>query len=174
MIKPTEFRDGRAVLWEAKCDCGNTTLLRPKDAKSGKRKSCGCFFEDTIKHCARQFDPEISSARRVWRNNYQKVKDKTCTFETFLKLSQKNCFYCNREPFRTYNISQNIPDKSSEYQKENGNFTYNGLDRIDSSKLHTDDNLVSCCYDCNKAKSALSLDEFLNLISRIAHNHKLV
>lgn len=174
ITKPTTLRDGRAVLWEAQCDCGITTFLRPKDAQRGKKKSCGCYFEETVRMAGRKFTPRISSARAVWKANYQKVKDKTCPFEIFLKLSQEKCYYCGRNPFRKYNLSQKIPDKTSDYQKEFGDFIYNGLDRIDSSKQHTEDNLVPCCYDCNKAKSSLTTEEFFTIISLIAKNHKLI
>lgn len=35
-----------------------------------------------------------------------------------------------------------------------------GLDRIDSTKGYTMDNLVSCCETCNRAKRHMSLAEF--------------
>ena len=38
--------------------------------------------------------------------------------------------------------------------------TYNGIDRIDSTKGYFNDNVVSCCKVCNRAKSNLSLEDF--------------
>lgn len=31
------------ALWECKCDCGKTCIVRSNDLKSGNSKSCGCF-----------------------------------------------------------------------------------------------------------------------------------
>jgi len=42
-----------------------------------------------------------------------------------------------------------------------------GLDRIDSSKGYTVDNLLSCCGDCNYMKSDMSLDEFVERCRKI-------
>ena len=44
---------------------------------------------------------------------------------------------------------------------------FNGLDRIDSSKGYTIDNVVSCCKYCNFAKNDLTVDEFKEHISEI-------
>lgn len=56
------------------------------------------------------------------------------------------------------------------YQATYGNFTYNGIDRVDVSKYHTIDNIVTCCIECNQAKNDLSLINFYQLIDRIYHN----
>lgn len=31
------------VLWECRCDCGNTSIVRGRDLRSGGTKSCGCL-----------------------------------------------------------------------------------------------------------------------------------
>jgi len=48
-----------------------------------------------------------------------------------------------------------------------GNLIYNGVDRIDSTKGYIKDNLVPCCEICNKAKSNLDIEIFLNWVNRI-------
>jgi hypothetical protein len=45
--------------------------------------------------------------------------------------------------------------------------TYNGIDRVDSTKGYFNENVVSCCKVCNRAKSNLSLDEFKEWISKV-------
>lgn len=49
-------------------------------------------------------------------------------------------------------------------QKNNGNFIYNGLDRINSMLLHNLNNIVPCCKLCNYLKRSLSLEKFSQLI----------
>ena len=45
--------------------------------------------------------------------------------------------------------------------------TYNGLDRLDNSKLHYYNNVVACCKYCNYGKRERSLNEFMSWIDRI-------
>ena len=42
-VGPTDERRGSAVVWECKCDCGNTTFAATRDLRSGNTKSCGCL-----------------------------------------------------------------------------------------------------------------------------------
>lgn len=44
---------------------------------------------------------------------------------------------------------------------------YNGIDRINSNKDYTKDNVVSCCSICNIMKSTYSTQEFINIVSYI-------
>lgn len=109
----------------------------------------------------------ISSARIAW-SHY-----KDCPFDVFLAMSQKPCYYCGRQPYRTYNASTSHSKRArytSDDQVREGNFTYNGLDRIDSSKGHTLDNIVTCCSECNYAKLAMSQEKFLSLVEMIYLN----
>lgn len=43
----------------------------------------------------------------------------------------------------------------------------NGLDRIDSNKEYTLDNVVPCCKWCNYAKNSMTVEEFKNHINKI-------
>ena len=61
------------------------------------------------------------------------------SFEQFKELIEGNCVYC-------------------------GNGNNNGIDRIDSSKGYVEGNVVTCCFNCNRAKSNLSQEEFAKQI----------
>ena len=154
-------------MWHAICQCGKECLVRPGDSLS-----CGCLQKQAASVTGknnRQYDPITSSARIVWKNIYN---DGDITFEQFLKLSALHCDYCGVLPCRTINAAANAD--SSIYQKDNGNFTYNGLDRLDSSKPHTIDNVVPCCSECNWAKGKRTRQEFIDHIERVhAHLHRV-
>lgn len=68
------------------------------------------------------------------------------TFEEFKTFWQENCYYCN-------SIIENI-----------------GIDRVDSTKNYTLDNVVSCCAKCNYMKRNYTLTEFISHISKIYKN----
>lgn len=38
-------------------------------------------------------------------------------------------------------------------------YTYNGVDRLDSSMGYTPDNCVPCCWECNNMKGASLTEE---------------
>jgi hypothetical protein len=54
-----------------------------------------------------------------------------------------------------------------------GNYTYNGLDRVNNSKGYTRTNVVPCCIICNNAKRTLSLSEFLEWIGQV-YEHSIL
>jgi hypothetical protein len=169
-IKSTDKKIGKNKkkwVWELLCDCGNTTYALSESVVSGNTTSCGCAqaqkrIDQGLRN--RKYNPMISSARAVWQRSY-----KDCDFDTFLSLSQEKCYYCGRDPHRTFNMASQR--KRSIEQIKNGNFTYNGLDRVDSNKGHTPDNIVPCCTDCNKAKLTMTKEDFLSLIKLIHDRH---
>ena len=60
------------------------------------------------------------------------------TFNQFMNFWQKDCFYCG-------NKIETI-----------------GLDRIDNKIGYIKENIISCCWICNKMKNQLSANEFIN------------
>lgn len=77
------------------------------------------------------------------------------TEEQFAEITQKDCFYCGVKP-------SNVSKK----KLSNGDYIYNGIDRVDNSKGYEIDNIVPCCRICNVAKNTLTLSEFKNWIKR--------
>lgn len=166
-IRPTNQRGcssggSGGIKWEALCECGNTTIVIPRNVagigKNGRTKSCGCYHDSH----ARKYEPVISSARQVWSGNY-----KDLSFDDFYRLSQQPCFYCGAGLSNRLNSANVRSRRASQYQRSEGDFVYNGIDRIDSSKGHALDNVVSCCRICNMMKSNASVEEFATQVERI-------
>jgi hypothetical protein len=88
-------------------------------------------------------------------NNKTSKKDKQLliTKEEVDSLTRQPCRYCGR------------------YSNEN--FKRNGLDRIDSSKPYTLDNVVPCCTFCNQAKNVHLREYFLLSIGAIYYENRL-
>jgi len=149
--------------WLCKCICNKTKIVTTDKLVSNKIKSCGCKQRKPSKY-KKKHNPHISSAKTVFNKNYS---DSNLTFEQFLDLSTKNCYYCNSPPLNKQNSSTK---KSSTFSKENGTFIYNGLDRIDNSKPHSIDNVVTCCKYCNYSKRERSIEEFKSWIINVYNN----
>jgi hypothetical protein len=81
------------------------------------------------------------SIKRIKLNNIEIKKE--ITFEQYLSFWQKPCHYCGSQ-IKTV-----------------------GLDRIDSKKSYNINNIVSCCWICNRAKMALSYDDFMGWINNL-------
>jgi hypothetical protein len=161
-VAPSGKTKDSRVIWEAKCDCGNTIHIEPKYVNSGNTTSCGCK--------RRTYTPMLSSARTIWHRDYKDID-----FLTFLSLSQQSCYWCGIAPHRVYNVytstkKSKVRCYQSEDQRLNGNFTYNGLDRLDSNLGHSTTNVVPCCSECNWMKQESSVEEFKSYVKRI-HDH---
>lgn len=116
----------------------------------------------------RKNDPRITSAKKVHRDNHYKKKG--LSFELFLELSQKPCFYCGTEKcshFNTFESQRKSGVKVSDYAVQNGNFYYNGIDKINHEEIYREDNIVTCCKKCNWMKQRLFQNEFLEHIKII-------
>jgi hypothetical protein len=163
--------------WRCICECGNTLKVQSAHLTNGNTKSCGCLKTDNLSERSnklidgrKKFEPRIASARRVWKNTYC-YRDNNCLdFDNFLKISQQNCYYCGGLPNTKYNHFLLSSSKGSIESKQNGLFIYNGMDRVDNNKFHTIDNVVSCCYDCNRAKSNRNIKEFKSWINNLQIN----
>jgi 5-methylcytosine-specific restriction endonuclease McrA len=73
----------------------------------------------------------------------------------------RHCEYC-KEPW-TYIRKMGIRGKG--YQKRGPTvFTNFSIDRLDSEKTYTPDNLVFCCIGCNNRKNQVRLNDITNIL----------
>lgn len=139
------------ALWECICECGNTIIVPSGHLTSKHVKSCGC---------SRSLDLGESSFNRLLHiyKKGAKCRNKEWNLSTnrFRILTKSNCYYCGQEP------SMSISSGG------NGEYIYNGIDRKNNNLGYTEDNSVSCCNKCNKAKASLSYEEFIKWITRLA------
>ena len=141
------------------CKCGNDTWVESVKLRRKHTQSCGCYRSDFKK---------LKSGEAV-RNNilddYKRGASKrnfswTISDDTFDRLLGGQCVYCCSPPSRV-----------RKGRRGNGDFVYNGIDRVNSSLGYDDDNVVSCCYVCNRAKSDMTLQEFNSWIERLVKHY---
>lgn len=168
IVQKYAFTKNKSAYWECLCVCGLLKTIRGSHLSSDKIVSCGCQTNQLLSRQNRKYEPHISSARKIFLTNY---KDGNLTFEDFLKISSLPCHYCGAPPSNTHN--RHIGKTTIKEVIDKGNFTYNGLDRLDSNKLHDLDNVVPCCSTCNYAKLQMSEVEFKNWITRV-YNHYIL
>ena len=149
----------RRWFWNCRCDCGSDCVVATKNLQRNPDIDCGCG------HFERQ-----SSASRLPDNQslfnaiYLRFKSNAKRKERVFELTREQirdivtgpCHYCGVLP-------------SHEFKKAKlyGSISVNSIDRVDSLKGYTIDNVVSCCMTCNTMKWHLPYDVFLAKIKAI-------
>lgn len=144
--------------WYCLCECGKEKIVTTCNLNGGQVKSCGCIVKSQIK---KHYLPNGKASLNALFSRYKKRAIKlniifNLTFDDFVVLTKGKCFYCGIEP------KQIIKEKGF-----NGEYIYNGIDRVDNSNGYCKENCVSCCGKCNKMKNSLSKYDFLTHIKKI-------
>ena len=139
-------------MWLCACDCGKLKVIRGFHLSSGNIKSCGCGFklpkgESRFRSILLTYKMQATKRGYRFNLNDEEAKD----------LMARDCFYCGSPP-------SNIAKAG----RANGDFTYNGIDRMDNSIGYEIDNCVPCCGICNWMKRDLTKDQFIDRIHKIS------
>ena len=170
------------ILVRCQCECGNQINTTIRQLTTNKTKSCGCLRKINARTVLSNWnaenrknlpDPRLISAKKIFECRYS---DGDLSFDTFLHISQLRCVYCGKEAqksnvFNAY--AHDIKKAKIHYnidRANQGEFRYNGLDRISSDFPHNQINVVPCCLICNRAKSNMSLREFAEWLAAISSN----
>ncbi len=145
------------------CVCGKKKTVQGSLLRSGNTKSCGCRSKEAARK--RTLPHGVASLRQVVAGYKHKAKNNNVLFSLtilqFKVIASSSCFYCGAIETNTHRSPHGT-----------GDFTYNGLDRIDARKGYTINNVVSCCKQCNFSKSNRSQGDFIQWIRR-AYKHLL-
>lgn len=165
LIKRLNQRRGSKELYLCQCECGIQKDMIAYNVVVGRSISCGCYNRENAANVERPNKlPYGESAMRNLYLIYKRgARIRGLTFllslDNFRYLTKQNCHYCGTEPCN--------PTTSSGTQQRNGEYVYNGIDRIDSSKGYETDNMVTCCKICNYAKRDISYDKFIDWINKL-------
>jgi hypothetical protein len=177
VIKKERNKNGlknRSQKWLCQCDCGNTIITISASLKNGCTQSCGCLQKEISSKNGKKNlgikrpDTSIGYGMANFNALYGKYKrralNRSLIFELtpdeFKDLTQRPCYYCGCDPIQ-----------SSHHKGFNGKYIYNGIDRIDTLKGYTLDNVVPSCGKCNKMKWDLTTEDFFDHIKKIYENH---
>lgn len=135
------------ITWDCICDCGNVKTVRGYHLKRQQVTSCGCS-SNALPHGMAALNIKIRQYKSNAKNN-QRIY--TLTRDEAHRLFTQQCHYCG-----------SIPRKAQKPKNsKRGFYEYNGIDRIDNDKGYTSDNVITCCYICNRAKRELTYKEFV-------------
>lgn len=145
-----------------KCDCGNQKTVQGTLLRSGNTKSCGCLAKDIKRKRLLPNNQGVINQIILGYKRHAKGRgfNWNLSFDDVRNIITQPCHYCGSE-LSNMKITKNCKD----------GFKYNGIDRINSKKHYTKDNVVPCCAICNTAKNNMSKFDFLLWIERV-HNHQ--
>ena len=134
------------ALWLCQCECGNTTVVRGSSLRTKETQSCGCLQRERVSE-SRAFPKGIARFNSLVSGMKMNAKRKGLKWDLsdgkVKELISQSCYYCGALP------SSHKPYPTKKF---NGDFPSNGLDRINNEKGYIEDNVVSCCKLCNRAK----------------------
>jgi len=144
----------KRAAWHVKCSCGNLKIVDGVHLRKGSTISCGCYKpnkkavgEAAFNDLYRRYRNDAKNKNRTFTLTHTQVKE----------ITSSRCIYCGMEP-------QAVTKYKEAY---NGQYTYNGIDRVDNTKGYTIDNVVPCCALCNKMKGTLTSERFINHVALI-------
>lgn len=158
VIKFDSVRGRRRSHWLCLCDCGKEKVAALDNLQNGKTKSCGCLrIEQATERLAKvpriTFEEGRGSCNFLWNRYKQGAKKRELEFDLsrdeFFKLTSTNCHYCG-----------SAPRLKIKGHRNNGEYIFNGVDRIDPFIGYRTDNCVACCDICNYAKHDYSYADF--------------
>jgi hypothetical protein len=164
-VTRSELR-GKNKVYICLCKCGKEKVFWKKSAIN-RQKSCGCLTDDS--GLSGKQRRSILTRMQGYKNGAKKrniVWD--LTYKQFVEVSTKNCFYCGSEP-KEWDCMTNSPSLQKDSPNVDPNdykIKFTGVDRFDSKKGYTLDNVVPCCTFCNRAKSDFSFDVFKEKIEK--------
>ena len=140
------------------CDCGARVARRFAHLNLGTSKSCGCLRRNPRER-VRLTDAYLALDKllgRYRRNARVRGREWALTESEFFSLVTSPCAYCGAPPSKAVRRDGSKP------------LLANGLDRRDNTVGYTRNNVVPCCWDCNKAKGSRSFQEFTAWLDRLA------
>ncbi len=160
---------GRKLVWNCVCDCGNNKKVENSNLVSGNVSSCGCAARKSLKRLHENNVKDDIAFEYLYRDYIHSAKKRNYDFllskEEFERLTKQNCNYCNTEP-------KQLKYKNGEHIFKRSSYLYNGIDRKDNNLGYTKENCVSCCRICNIAKSAMTVEQFLEWIAKVYNFNK--
>jgi len=153
--------DGWTVL--CVCTCGQSKNVRlPNQMRRGLVTSCGCLRAETTKmKRKRKRSVDYYNFIFMCRSYTYGASDRKLSFSLtksqMFKLFKSDCALCGVPP-QPRMLRGRCKDRF---------YVCNGIDRIDSTRGYSIDNVQACCTQCNYAKRSMTNEAFFAWAERV-------
>jgi hypothetical protein len=171
VLEESDVRLKNQVTWFCKCDCGKVVKKTTRRLRTENVKSCGCLWSENARKVGLNNRKEkgengLNSLFNSYKTNANKKKiDFDIDIDTFAFFTKLPCFYCGTLPSQIKK-----PVSKTRDGEKHAQYTYNGIDRIDSNIGYKDGNILPCCKKCNYAKKDMSVNEFVKWVNGVYKN----
>lgn len=142
------------------CVCGADRVIRQYDIVHRQKVHCKLCGYKKIALSKKKTDAGLNNLYQHYKKSSIKRKIQfMLEKEDFRRLTSANCVYCGAKP--------SLKSYSPKTWTNRSQYIYNTIDRIDSSLPYSLDNSVSCCKNCNLAKSTMTVFSFFKFIERV-------
>jgi hypothetical protein len=154
--------NSKSAYWNCVCDCGKEAVVCGGSLlRKNATQSCGCYAIECCKNRKTNIgefgEASFNEAYGIYKSNAAAREYAfNLTIEQFREITGKNCFYCGLPPSNV--VKSNCG---------NGDYIYNGIDRVDNTVGYIESNCVSCCFICNRSKCGMTAEEFLVWVSKV-------
>lgn len=152
--------------WKCVCDCGNETVVPAGSLLRGRTQSCGCYNRE------KDYQGIGNLSKTYWSRAMSGAKSRDLSFEIdidfgwelFLKQDGK-CALTGKPITLVRGYKQSLIDRTKPQQTAS-------LDRIDSTKGYTKDNVQWVKLKINRMKWDLDQQEFINMCKEVVEHNK--
>ncbi len=145
--------------WECRCDCGNKINVTMQNLQNGNSRACGCTKRGKFN---KRWRGHGDIGLTVWHQFIRGATDRDLPFELDIEWGWE--LYEKQE--RKCALSGLPIGFGTERRRNTAS-----LDRIDSSKGYTEDNVQWVHKTINIMKQASSDDEFIRFCKAVANHH---
>ncbi len=144
------------VRWRCRCDCGIEKDITGRHLVNGSTRSCGCLTRRA---------PGMAAAHGLYLNYRNGAARRSIVWDidedAFQSLIWQVCHYCGSLPSQQFAAGPSV-------------IHYNGIDRVRNDEGYTEDNVVTCCWRCNRAKLGDTEAEFRAWVRQAYHHQAVV
>ena len=156
LSRHTGLHESGPTKWLCKCDCGNEFVVSQSALLTGNTRSCGCL---KYKNVYRKPPGEAAFNGLYTRMRIaadRREKEWNLSKDQVRELTKQHCHYCGKPP-----------EQVCSRKNTNGDYVYNGIDRVNNNRGYVIDNVVACCGTCNRAKMAMGYTEFKEWVTKV-------
>ena len=165
-LMPNSSGDYHHLKCRWKCDCGNEIIARKINVLYGRTRSCGCAHWPKGSS-ARQWKGHGEIPLRFWNIFLRNANQRNLTVAITIQEAWDLFLKQNRQCALTGDLLTLPPGG-----RTNGNVNLGtaSIDRIDSSKGYTIENVQWVNKDVNMMKGSLSTDRFMEICKKVIDN----
>lgn len=90
-----EFRKGRFLYYDCRCECGTERAVKANSIKTGRSRSCGCLKKERAKNVIAENSKERLATTAKYRTNFYSIEKETPYKNN--KSGHKGVYWCKSQ-----------------------------------------------------------------------------